>query len=126
MIKVLFGIIAGIISGLGMGGGSILILLLSDFLNVNQKVAQATNLVFFIPTSIIATIVNVSHKRVNLKFCLLIVLFGVAGTIIGSTLATYIELKLLKKIFALFLFAIAIYESYYWYKNNIKRHTNKK
>ena len=67
MIVILFGLIAGIITGLGMGGGTILILLLSVFLGQDQHVAQATNLIFFIPTSIAAIYTNLKYKNVNLK-----------------------------------------------------------
>ena len=54
MLEMLIGFISGIVSGTGMGGGTILILCLSIFLEINQKTAQATNLIFFIPTSIAA------------------------------------------------------------------------
>ena len=46
-----------------MGGGTILILCLSMFMGVEQHIAQATNLVFFIPTSIIAIITNKRKKH---------------------------------------------------------------
>ena len=54
MKLILIGIISGIVTGLGMGGGSILILFLTMFMNVSQHTAQAANLIFFIPTSISA------------------------------------------------------------------------
>ena len=50
MIEIITGVISGIVSGIGMGGGTILILILSIFVGMEQKVAQATNLIFFIPT----------------------------------------------------------------------------
>ena len=65
MLPIIFGIIAGIVTGLGMGGGTILILLLSLFMGVEQHVAQATNLVFFIPTSIAAIIINIKQKNID-------------------------------------------------------------
>ena len=48
----LFGVISGIITAMGMGGGTILILLLTLFAGINQHNAQGINLIFFIPTSI--------------------------------------------------------------------------
>ena len=50
MWEIVTGLISGTVSGTGMGGGTILILVLSIFLGVEQHTAQATNLVFFIPT----------------------------------------------------------------------------
>lgn len=67
MEKLLIGFVSGIVSGTGMGGGTILILCLSIFLGVNQHTAQATNLIFFIPTSIAAIIINVKEKKINFK-----------------------------------------------------------
>ena len=49
MTEVLIGIVSGIVSGTGMGGGTILIFLLTFMLGIEQHVAQATNLIFFIP-----------------------------------------------------------------------------
>ena len=56
MIEILIGMISGIVSGTGMGGGTILIFLLTFMMGIEQHVAQATNLIFFIPTSIVAII----------------------------------------------------------------------
>ena len=63
MIEILIGLISGIVSGTGMGGGTILIFLLSFITGVEQHIAQATNLIFFIPTSIVAIIVNLKNKN---------------------------------------------------------------
>lgn len=112
MIVILFGLIAGIITGLGMGGGTILILLLSVFLGQDQHVAQATNLIFFIPTSIAAIYTNLKYKNVNLKLALTVSSFGVLGAIIGATISSTINSAILKKFFAVFILIIAIYEIY--------------
>ena len=67
MEEVLVGIVSGFVSGMGMGGGTILILCLSMFMGVEQHIAQATNLVFFIPTSIVAIITNIKQKYIDFK-----------------------------------------------------------
>ena len=50
-----------------MGGGTILILLLSIFMGLDQHVAQATNLVFFVPTAIAAIFISLMKKKIYLK-----------------------------------------------------------
>lgn len=123
MLGVIFGIISGIITGLGMGGGTILILLLSLFMGLEQHIAQATNLVFFIPTSLAAIITNLKQKNVNIKLAITISFFGIIGAIIGAILSNSISSKNLKKYFAIFILIIAIheiYELYKEYKNNKK------
>ena len=127
MIEILTGIIAGSISGLGMGGGTILILVLSNFLGIEQHIAQATNLVFFIPTAISAIIINLKKKLINLKLSLIIILSGVIGTIIGSEIAISLNATNLKKYFGIFLLLISINEIYCLIKEYIlskKTHNN--
>ena len=62
MIQILIGVVAGIFSGIGMGGGTILIFLLTTFGGLEQHIAQATNMIYFIPTAISAIIVNYKNK----------------------------------------------------------------
>ena len=122
MIEILTGFISGIVSGTGMGGGTILILCLSVFLGIDQKIAQATNLVFFIPTSIAAIYVNVKEKKINFKVAKIIIFWGIIGATIGAIIAKNIETNLLRKVFGIFLAFIALHEIYVL----VKMHKNKK
>ena len=110
--EVLIGIISGIVSGTGMGGGTILIFLLSFMLGIEQHTAQATNLIFFIPTSIVAIIVNFKNKNIDTKQAIIISVFGVLGAIIGANIAIYMDVKILKKGFGIFLIFVTINEIY--------------
>ena len=127
MIEILIGFISGIVSGTGMGGGTILILYLSIFLGINQKIAQATNLIFFIPTSIAAIYINIKQKKINLKISKIIILGGIIGAVIGAIIAKNMDTRILKKSFGIFLAFIAIHEIYIifkMYKNKKKTNTN--
>ena len=119
MLEMLIGFISGIVSGTGMGGGTILILCLSIFLEINQKTAQATNLIFFIPTSIAAIYINMKQKNINIKLAKQIIFWGIIGTIIGALIAQKINVTVLKKMFGIFLAIIAIYEIYLLIKEYI-------
>ena len=112
MIEILTGIIAGSVSGLGMGGGTILILMLSNFLGLEQHIAQASNLIFFIPTAITATIINFKQKLIDVKFSIFIILGGLLGVIIGSEIALKLNATSLKRYFGMFLLFISICEIY--------------
>lgn len=117
MIEILIGIISGIISGTGMGGGTILIFLLGTVLGLEHHIAQASNLIFFIPTSISAIIVNIKNKKIDYKVAIAVSIFGIIGAIIGAKMATFTEVSNLKKYFGYFLLIIAIYEIYKMIKN---------
>ena len=127
MIEVLIGVISGIVSGTGMGGGTILIFLLTFFMGIEQHIAQATNLIFFIPTSIVAIIVNLKNKNIDLKLAIIISIFGILGAIIGANIALKIDVTYLKKAFGIFLAIVAINEIYSIYKRYKKeKRTNTK
>lgn len=118
MKYILIGILSGIVSGLGMGGGTILILLLTFFFGIEQHIAQATNLVFFIPTSIAAIIMNIKQKLIDYKTGFIVGGIGCVGAIIGSIISNKLDTNILKKIFGVFLFIIAIHEIYEIIKSN--------
>lgn len=122
MLEIIFGIIAGTITGLGMGGGTILILLLTLFNGLEQHIAQATNLVFFIPTSLAAIFTNLKQNNDDLKLTVIISIFGIIGAIIGAVISEKITSDSLRKYFAIFIFIIALREIYELYKEyKIKR-----
>ena len=116
MIEFIIGILAGIVGGLGMGGGTILILLLTFILSIPQKIAQSANIIFFIPTSIAAIIVNLKNKNINLKKVIPIAFWGIIGAFIGASISINMDVNILKKCFGYFLIFIAIYQVYEYIK----------
>lgn len=128
MAQILIGVFSGIFSGIGMGGGTILIFLLTLFLNVEQHIAQATNLIYFIPTAISAIAVNYKNKNVDVKLAIIVSVFGALGAIIGAEISVNIEVEKLKKLFGIFLAIITIHEIYTLfkeYKQKKFRHTKR-
>ncbi len=112
MANILIGIISGIVSGMGMGGGTILILCLSLFLGKDQHIAQGANLVFFVPTSIVAIITNIKEKLIQWKTAITVAIFGVIGAIIGAKISINLDTNTLKLYFGIFLLCIAGLEVY--------------
>lgn len=112
MAEILTGLVSGIVSGTGMGGGTILIFLLTFMMGMEQHIAQATNLIFFIPTSIVAIIVNLKNKNIDIPLAIIISVFGILGAIIGANISINIDVGILRKCFGIFLAIIAINEIY--------------
>ena len=127
MEKILIGVIAGIVSGLGMGGGTVLIFLLGVICGIEQHIAQATNLIFFVPTSIVAILVNLKNKNLDIKLAILISICGIIGAIIGAKISIKTDVHILRKYFGYFLLIIAIHEIYSLTKEyiNHKKRNNK-
>lgn len=110
MQEFVIGILSGIVSALGMGGGTILILLLGIFTNLEQHLVQGTNLIVFIPVSIIAILINIKNKKIDYKISFQIIIFGMIGAFIGSMLAFKFNNRILKKFFGIFLLIIGFLE----------------
>ncbi len=110
MQEFIIGILSGIVSALGMGGGTILILLLGIFTNLEQHLVQGTNLIVFIPVSVIAILINIKNKKIDYKISFQIIIFGMIGAFIGSMLAFEFNNRILKKFFGIFLLIIGFLE----------------
>ncbi len=108
ILLVLAGIAAGALGGMGMGGGTILIPVLTIFFGVEQKQAQAINLVAFIPMAIASLIVHVKNKRVETKGILWIIIPATVLSLAGSMVAQAINGEILKRIFGGFLLLLSV------------------
>ena len=106
---ILIGILAGVLSGLvGVGGGIIMVPLLVMFFGFNQHQAQGTSLaVLAVPVTAVAVFNYYKEGQINIKYAAVIAVFFVVGSVFGSKLALTLDQKMLKKIFAVVLLAIA-------------------
>lgn len=104
------GLISGIVSGMGIGGGAILIPALIMFVKAPQHIAQSVNLLYFIPTAVAALFVHIKNKRIDFKIAVPIIIFGLFGAYIVSQLAINLSGPTLRKWFGVFLLVIGINE----------------
>jgi len=108
IVFLLIGILGGVLGGLGMGGGTILIPLLS-FTSLSQHTAQAINLVSFIPMAIVSLVIHAKNGLVEKKGIFAIIVPAVAFAILGSIFASVIKGKILKKCFGGFLVILSVF-----------------
>ena len=105
---IVFGILGGVLGGMGMGGGTLLIPLLTIGLDISQHTAQAINLIAFLPMSIVAIVIHCKNKLINFKVALPIVFAGVLSSIGGSILANNVQSSNLSIWFGIFLIIVGI------------------
>ncbi len=110
MIIILIGFAAGILSGMGVGGGMILIPALTLLEGVEQHTAQTVNLFYFIPTALAALAVHIKNKNVELKPALSMAAAGFVFSVLGAYLAVSLSAQLLTKAFAVFIIIFGIRE----------------
>ena len=70
LLYIIIGVTGGVIGGMGMGGGTLLIPLLTLATGTEQHVAQAINLIAFIPLSVVALIIHARNKLLDCKYLL--------------------------------------------------------
>lgn len=111
MLKILklvvIGVAGGVLGGMGMGGGTVLIPLLSMFTDTAQKTSQAVNLISFIPMAIVALILHFKNGLVRKKGLLFIIIPACLTAILGSVLCAIIDAEILKKCFGGFLILLS-------------------
>ena len=112
IILIITGLASGIISGMGMGGGAVLIPALVLAVNPPQHIAQSVNLLFFVPTAVVALVIHIKNKSIDFKMGVPIIIFGLAGALVGSWLAARLAAGDLRKLFGWFLLAMSIYEMF--------------
>ena len=106
----LIGVVAGLLSGmLGLGGAIIIIPALVVLLGYSQQMAQGTALMMMVlPVGALAAVQYYQKGFVDVKAALIMAIFFFVGGYFGAKVATQIPQDILKKVFALMLFAIAI------------------
>ena len=109
ILYILFGIIGGVFCGLGMGGGTLLIPLIS-LIGISQKASQTINLISFILTSTVALIFHFKNNLVNCKNIFSLILPSCLFSFIGSIISVFIKGKFLKFCFGIFLIVVALLE----------------
>ena len=106
----LVGFCSGIISGMGIGGGTVLIPALLFLTDIDQQQAQGVNLIYFIPTAVTALITHQKKGNLDGKTAKPLAIFGLAGAAAGAFLAVSLESDILRKIFGGFLFLMGLSE----------------
>lgn len=111
------GLVCGVISGFGIGGGSVLMVWLTAVLSLPQRTAQGINLLYFLPAAAAALILHAKNRQVEWRAVLPAALAGCAAAGLLSSLAVRMEAELLRKIFGGFLIIIGLSELFKKTKN---------
>lgn len=110
IVSIAAGLLCGIISGFGIGGGSLLMVWMTAVVGMDQRIAQGINLLYFIPTSIGALIFHIKNKVICWNVTIPAIIAGSITAILAAWVANSIEVTLLKKLFGIFLCFIGIRE----------------
>lgn len=110
VVSILAGAACGVLSGFGIGGGSLLMVWMTAVLAMEQRTAQAINLLFFLPTAAASLIFHVKGKQIEWKAAVPAALAGIATAALSAWAATRIDAGLLRKGFGVFLLFVGAAE----------------
>lgn len=114
---VLVGILLGFLSGLGIGGGSLLMLWLTLVLGMDHTSARGINMLFFIPSALIACLFRWKQGALKWKQVLPAIIAGCAAAAGFSWLSMYLDTAAIKKLFGILLITTGLRELFYRPRN---------
>lgn len=110
---IIVGTVLGFLSGLGIGGGSLLILWLTVVLGMEHSAARGINLLFFLPSAAIACVFRWKQGAVTLRNVLPAAAAGCIAAAVFSLIGTGMDMTLLKKLFGGLLIVTGLRELFY-------------
>lgn len=105
--------VLGFLAGIGVGGGSLLIMWLTLILDTPYPQARILNLLFFLPSAIVATLFRWKQGKLELKKILPAILAGCIAAAICSIISNHVDVEMLKKAFGILLLITGIRELFY-------------
>lgn len=103
LLPFLCGLGASVISAWGVGGGTLLLLVMTLFLGVDQRTAQGINLLFFLPTAASALFCHAKNGYLNRATLRCAVPAAVILALLGAWIATAVDVGLLRRPFGVYL-----------------------
>lgn len=107
------GAILGFLTGLGTGGGSLLLLWLTLVLGMEPPLARTINLMFFIPAAIIASTIRLFRGGIDLRKIILPALAGCISAAVFAIAGSHMNTEHLGKAFGILLIVTGIRELLY-------------
>jgi len=100
----------GVLSGFGVGGGTLLLVYMTAFAGVEQRLAQGINLLYFLPAGLLALPAHVKNGYIEKPVLLPAIGAGLACAALGAWAATAMDVALLRRCFGGFLILVGLME----------------
>lgn len=104
------GFATGILSGFGIGGGTLLLIYMTSLAHLDQDLAQGINLLYFLPTAATALIAHKKNGYLKGEAAWPAILCGLVGTALAAWAATALDVEVLRKCFGVFLLFVGLHE----------------
>ena len=111
------GLLTGVLSGCGIGGGSLLLLWLTLVQDMPQFTAGGINLLYFLACAPAALVSHVKNRLIDRKAVLFCVPAGALTSLAAALLASHTDVSLLRRLFGVLLLVIGAKELFTKRKN---------
>ena len=112
-VVIVVGTVLGFLTGLGIGGGSLLMVWLTVVLGMEPSTARGINLLFFLPGALTAIVQRRKQGILRWGDVLPAAVAGCAAAAVFSWLSGRMDVALLKKLFGVILMAAGIRELFW-------------
>ena len=103
LIPFLCGLGASVLSAWGVGGGTLLLLVMTLLLDVDQRTAQGINLLFFLPTAASALFVHRKNGYLDRPTLHAAIPPAAAAALLGAWISTAVDAQVLRRPFGVYL-----------------------
>lgn len=104
-VDIIAALVMGALSGMGIGGGGLLVIYLTALRGIGQIEAQGLNLYFFLFASAAALFVHCTKRKINYPLVLFLCAFGMPMALLGSRVAAATDPETVRKLFGVMLVA---------------------
>lgn len=113
LFPLLIASLLGFLAGMGVGGGSLLLLWLTQVAMMEQPQARILNLLFFLPAAIVSTLFRMQKKVIQPGITLPALIAGCTAAVIFSLISRQLDVTHLKKLLGGLLILTGIREIFY-------------
>ncbi|NLK38999.1 MAG: TSUP family transporter [Clostridiales bacterium] len=103
ILDISVGLVAAVLSGLGVGSGGLIVIYLTMYHNIQQQQAQGINLLFFIAAASSALLVHRKKRKINYGILLILIISGLLSSLFGSYVAGITDSSVIRTCFGILL-----------------------
>jgi len=110
VLPLIVGAATGVLSGFGVGGGTLLLVYMTAFAGLDQHLAQGINLLYFLPAGLMSLPAHVKNGYIEKPLLFPAIAAGLVCAALAAWAATAMEVDLLRKFFGAFLIVVGVME----------------
>lgn len=103
MLDIFAGFTASLLAAMGVGGGGLLVIYLTELVGMEQRTAQGVNLIFFLCASVVSLAVHLRKRKLAYAHALFFAVGGTLGSVLGCLAAGRVGNAVLRKGFGILL-----------------------